>query len=155
MLQSFVSTIPVSNRPPLLSPPCLTTVSKECCCKPLHPRPLRTPVFRRLATLPLSSPSTHLENIRGVCPVTTINHTPPPHALLSPRPRALKSHEIAPRQDKIAAWQDHVGAQHCCAPACPGVNPATIRFFPRITFHFLSLLLLSHVVDSAIIRGAH
>ena len=76
-----------------------------------------------------------------------------PHLRAAARSPLLSSERF--EISEINSCQDHVRAQHCCAPACPGVNPAPICFFPRITFHFLSLLLLSHVVDSAIIKGAH
>ena len=149
MLHCLVYIGPVSNCPPLLSPPCLITVSKECCRKPLHHRPLRTPVFRRFATLPLSAGSALLENIPGGIPS---DHNQP-HLRAAARSPLLSSERF--EISEINFCPDHVRAQHCCAPACPGVNPAPICFFPRITFHFLSLLLLSHVVDSAIIKGAH
>ena len=143
----FVTSI--SNVPPHLSPPCLTTVSKVCCRKPLHHRPLRTPVFHSLASHSSSASCAHLENIWGVYPMTTINHT-------SIRTRSLRSARLTASAPLFAPfWHDHAGAQDSCAPGCPGVNLSAIPLFLRIPFHFFSLPFLSPVVDFRPVEGTH
>ncbi len=121
MLSFFVYAVPFSNFLPLLSPPCLTTVSKECWRNRLRRRTLRTPVFRRSASVPLSAASTHFRKHRGVHRMTTINHT-------------------SRRTPLSNSWQDRVGPQHCftlslegCAPACPAPNPTSLCFFPALS----------------------
>src|SRR5579872_2821807 len=134
MLYSFVSTVPVSNLHPLLSPPCLTTVSKECCRKPLHRRPLRTPVSHRFATLPLSVPSTLFENIRGGVPCD--HNQPHLDPNLQPTPPSSRRMRISARR---------VLARSCrgaalLRPSLPGRQPRPGLFLPS---HFVSFLIAS------------
>jgi|HubBroStandDraft_3_1064219.scaffolds.fasta_scaffold348041_1 hypothetical protein len=73
----------------LLSPPCLTTVSQECCRKPSCRQTLRTPVFCISASHSLSSPSTHIGKHTGGIPCDHNSPHPTTASAITLRPLAF------------------------------------------------------------------